>query len=189
MKTVSVQRQLEDYVAAFREGMQGGISYLFDAWYPSLCDYIQSLINDNASAEEIASEAFMKTWKYRQQLESAGDIRAYLFTIARRDAYKWRQRKDKRRQTRKRKTAQGQQLLPEGYLPEVLATETRITIADVIGTLPPRCREILQLIYLEGKDTDEIARELFISPYTVRSQKSRGLQILKPKLLLALGYN
>lgn len=182
MKTVSIKQNMESHALAFQQGDHEGITILFDAWYPSLCNYIHSLIHDQPTAEEIASEAFVKTWQYRRQLESADEIRAYLFTIARRDAYRLLQERQKSRQV----LIPGQLLLTTSQLPEIMQTELNEVITDAIHTLPPRCRQIFELLYKEGLDTSEIARELVISPYTVRAQKARAINLLRPKLLPVL---
>jgi len=176
---------MESNATAFQQGLHAGIAVLFDAWYPSLCSYIRSLTNDHSVAEEIASEAFVKTWQYRQQFSTSDAIRAYLFTIARRDAFRLLQHRQKNREVS----------IPENLLlttaqsvqsPEILQTEISEAIADAIHTLPPRCRQIFKLLYTEGMGTSEIARELVISPYTVRAQKARAINLLRSKLLRVL---
>lgn len=182
MKTVSIKRNMESYATAFQQGINEGITVLFDTWYPDLCGYICSLISDQSSAEEIASEAFVKTWQYRQQFSSADEIRAYLFTIARRDAVRLLQDRQKNRLV----SLSEQLLLTKGQSPEILQAEISEVITDAIHTLPPRCRQIFELLYIKGMDTSEIARELVISPYTVRAQKARAINLLRPKLLTLL---
>lgn len=180
MKTVLAQQDMESYASAFRLGIHHGMTNLFDAWYPSLCDYICSLINDRSSAEEIASEAFLKTWRHCGQFNSAGEIRAYLFTIAKRDAFRLQ------RQNYKRISFCDESQAASTAAPVTFENEIQETISDAVRTLPPRCRQIFELLYIEGKDTDEIAKQLVISPYTVRAHKARAIHLLRPKLLTAL---
>jgi RNA polymerase sigma factor (sigma-70 family) len=179
MKPDFQNQEMEDFASAFRQGLHTGITNLFNAWYISLCQYICSLTNDAASAEEIASEAFIKTWKYREQFYSSDDIRAYLFTVARRDAMKWLQRKQKapRLEALEQLPASANDFSP------MLQLEIQNTIHHAIRTLPPRCRQVFELLYIEDKNVEEVAASLLISPYTVRAQKARGLSLLRPKLL------
>lgn len=182
MKTDFSGRNMESYAVAFQQGDLDGIKFLFTAWYAPLCAYIDSLIQDKAASEEIASEAFVKIWHYRRRLNSIDAIRAYLFTVAKRDAFRWQQQQQKNR--------------PVPFLPHQLPaiqepdhysrmvnTETLRLLHKAITELPPRCRQIFQLLYVQGKKTAEVAEELAISPYTVRVQKARGLNLLRPKLL------
>jgi RNA polymerase sigma-70 factor (ECF subfamily) len=182
MKPVLLQQEIEGFAKAFRQGMPTGMTCLFNAWYVPLCQYIRTLIADPVSAEEIASEAFLKTWKYRARFCSADDIRAYLFTVARRDAVKWIQQKQKmpRLEALPELSAATTELLP------LLHHEIQTSIRNAIQTLPKRCRQVFELLYIEDKNVDEVASSLLISPYTVRAQKARGLNLLRPKLLTIL---
>jgi len=181
MKTDFSGRNMESYAIAFQQGDIEGIKTLFTAWYAPLCIYIDSLIQHKAASEEIASEAFVKTWHYRQQFSSINAIRAYLFTVAKRDAFRWQQRQQKNR------SVSLPDQLPAIQEPDhhtcMVRTETLCLLHKAIRELPPRCRQIFQLLYVQGKKTAEVAKELAISPYTVRAQKARGLNLLRPKLL------
>jgi RNA polymerase sigma-70 factor (ECF subfamily) len=181
VKTNFLNREMESHAIAFQQGDMSGIKFLFTAWYTSLCAYLGSLIHDQATSEEIASEAFVKTWHYRQQFTSASSIRAYLFTVAKRDAFRWQQRKQKNRQV-----ALHDQLpaIPEpDHYTSMVSTENLHLLHKAIEELPPRCKQIFQLLYIQGKKTEEVAKEMSISPDTVRAQKARGLNLLRPKLL------
>ncbi|HEX2845563.1 MAG TPA: sigma-70 family RNA polymerase sigma factor [Chitinophagaceae bacterium] len=181
MKTDFSGRNLESYAPAFQQGDMEGIKILFTTWYTPLCAYIDSLIQHKAVSEEIASEAFVKTWHHRQQLSSVNAIRAYLFTIAKRDAFRWQQWQQKNR------AISLPDQLPAIQEPDhhscMVRIETLRLLHKAIRELPPRCRQVFQLLYVQGKKTAEVAKELAISPYTVRAQKARGLNLLRPRLL------
>ena len=49
---------------------------------------------------------------------------------------------------------------------------------EVIDSLPKRCKEIFEL-HLAGRKNEEIANLLNISILTVKTQKSRAMQILR----------
>ncbi|MET0462013.1 MAG: sigma-70 family RNA polymerase sigma factor [Chitinophagaceae bacterium] len=181
MKPLFLQ-EMEGFALAFRQGLPAGMTCLFNAWYLPLCQYIRSLITDAIAAEEIASEAFLKTWKHRAQFHSIDEIRAYLFTIARRDAFKWTQQKQRspRLETLPELTTNSTDMLP------LIHQEIQTTIYNAIQTLPTRCRQVFELLYLEDRNIDEVASSLLISPHTVRAQKARGLNLLRPKLATIL---
>ncbi len=181
MKTDFSGRNMESYALAFQQGDMEGIKTFFIAWYVPLCTYIDSLIKHKAVSEEIASEAFVKTWHYRQQFSSANAIRAYLFTVAKRDAFRWQQWQQKNR------AISLPDQLPAVQEPDhhtcMVRIETLRLMHKAIRELPPRCRQIFQLLYVQGKKTGDVAKELAISPCTVRAQKARGLNLLRPRLL------
>jgi RNA polymerase sigma factor (sigma-70 family) len=55
-------------------------------------------------------------------------------------------------------------------------------IYKAINTLPAQCRRIFKMLYIQGKSIKEISTELEISASTIRTQKSRGLAVLKQKV-------
>ena len=52
-------------------------------------------------------------------------------------------------------------------------------IFATINALPPNCRKIFEMIYLQGKNFEQISHELNLTESTVRSQKARALMIIR----------
>ena len=68
---------------------------------------------------------------------------------------------------------------PEG---DIIRAEFYGELYRAINTLPPECRKIFTMLYLEGKTVRETAEELGLALTTVKTQKVRGLAALKKKL-------
>jgi RNA polymerase sigma-70 factor (ECF subfamily) len=49
-------------------------------------------------------------------------------------------------------------------------------ISEAIASLPPRCRQVLVLRLLRGRECTDIAKELFIAEQTVRVLLARGMK-------------
>jgi RNA polymerase sigma factor (sigma-70 family) len=71
----------------------------------------------------------------------------------------------------------------QSVLHTIIQTETIDHIIQTIGKLPPQCRRIFRLFYLHGKSYNEIAKELNLSPQTVRNQKQRAAKLLRKMIL------
>lgn len=184
MPTASPDRQVEVHAIAFQQGLSKGLTFLFNTWYTSLCHYVYSFTQDLAPAEEIASEAFLKTWRYHQQFTSAASIKAYIYTVAKRDAIRWLQKEQKNKRI-SLQTVQLRDDPEQNHLKRLMKAETLDSLYAAIEDLPPRCRQIFRY-FIQGKKTDEIAKELAISPHTVKAQKNRGISLLKSKFPLHL---
>lgn len=173
----------QEIVEAFQQGDQKALEAYFNEFYRALCYYAFSYTHDMEVAKEIASEAFIKTWKYREQFVNPGSIRAYLYKIVRGDASNWHK---------------AQQRLPLSHIKDdedfvsmdsdefskLVKAETLRHIYYGIESLPPECRKIFRLLYIDGKKVSEIAEQLQISTSTVKAQKARGLAMLRNKILL-----
>jgi RNA polymerase sigma-70 factor (ECF subfamily) len=69
----------------------------------------------------------------------------------------------------------------------ILSELTRIEVVRevhaAIEALPPQCRKIVRMSFVEGMKNQEIAEQLKLSVQTVKNQKVRAIYLLKMKLL------
>jgi RNA polymerase sigma-70 factor (ECF subfamily) len=65
---------------------------------------------------------------------------------------------------------------------EQALSEIHAAVHQAIQQLPPKCREVFRLHYLQGMDYEEIAKELKVSISTVRNQKARALALLRKQM-------
>ena len=79
---------------AFQNGDDRALSYFFNEFYSALCIYAAYYTHNDGAAQEIVSDAFVKTWQQRNQFSTAGSFRAYLYTVVRHDAIKWHQKEN-----------------------------------------------------------------------------------------------
>ena len=66
---------------------------------------------------------------------------------------------------------------------QAIETELLTLVSREIEALPEKMRQVLKLLFLEGKSTSEIAAELNLSVQTVRNQKTKAIEIIKNSLL------
>lgn len=62
---------------------------------------------------------------------------------------------------------------------DVRLSDTRALVMDALRELPPRARACVVLRYFDDLPIDETARVLGVSTGTVKSQTSRGLELLR----------
>ena len=173
-----------DALFALKEGREEGLAFFFNEHYTGLCFFANSLLHDASLAEEISSEAFIKLWERRAILSAEGSIKSLLYTTVK-NACIDHLRKVKRMRVNE-KGLQCINTIEPCILQRIVETETVKQIIDAMLKLPPKCRQVFQLFYLQGKNYDEIARELHLSPHTVRSQKQRATRLLKAMMSPAL---
>lgn len=66
-------------------------------------------------------------------------------------------------------------------LTEMIASETRSTVHSVLATLATRDREVLQSVFVEERDKDEVCRELGIDRNYMRVLVHRAKQAFREK--------
>jgi RNA polymerase sigma-70 factor (ECF subfamily) len=70
---------------------------------------------------------------------------------------------------------------------QVAHAELLQQLSTAMDSLPSGCNKVVSMFYLEGKELQAIADEMDISVHTVKSQKARGLQLLRKKITRSIG--
>lgn len=132
-------------------------------------------------AEDIVQEVFVTLWVKRKLIAAAKRPDSYVFTILHNSIYSHFRKLAHERQF-KLKLAQeiGDTENPvEALLDE---KENRNILENIINQLPPQQRLIYKLAKQEGMSRDEIARQLNISPNTVKNHLSAAVEYLRTYL-------
>lgn len=167
------------HTLSFQRGEEEGFNFFFKKLYPALCFFANKIIHNRPAAEEIASEAFIKIWQRHEQFSDAGDIKAYLYQIVKNDSLKWLQ-KDARISIAERNIALTDST--PSHFEDIVWSEVTSELHQAISSLPKACRQVFEMLYIEGKSINETAAALRLSPSTVRTQKARGLVFLRRKI-------
>lgn len=129
-------------------------------------------------AEEIVQEVFVALWEKRKLVASAKKPEGYLFTILHNSIYT-HFRKIAQERKLKSKIAQAEDKSENQIETLLLEKENRTILENVISRLPPQQRLIYKLAKQEGVSRDEIAKQLHISPNTVRNHLATAVEYLR----------
>jgi RNA polymerase sigma-70 factor, ECF subfamily len=146
---------------------------LFESLRPDLLRFAHWLARDRALAEDIVQESLLRAWRSRDALKDQSAARAWLFTIVRREHARLYERKrlelvslDEVAET----PAGAQPAEPDGEL---------FSLRHAIMRLPIEYREPLLLQTVGGFSTEEIARELALTPTAVLTRLFRARNKLR----------
>ncbi len=179
------QNRTLSQIRSFQNGEENGFNFFFRQYYPALTYYSFKIVNDQAEAEEIASEALIKLWERRDKFDSYLPIKSFLYTTVRNASVDYL-----RKQNRAAKN-----LKELGYITDLseknafelfVEGETYQEILSAISALPPQCKRIFSMLFFEGKEYPEIARELNLTEATVRSQKARAITLIRRQIGLGM---
>ncbi len=170
------------YALAFQRGEERGFDYFFRELFPSLCFFANRILENRYEAEDIASSAFIKIWNKHPQFDDVKNIRSYLYQIVRNDCFKFLQQKERRGRMQKEIEYLTIADTNNSCESDIIRAEVISNLYNALNSLPTECRKVFKMLYIDGKKVSEIAEALQISPSTVKSQKARGLAILKKKL-------
>ena len=174
-----------DYIRSFQQGEEKGFGYFFREYYASLCYFSFQISKDKGVAEEIAGDALMKLWERHIHFDNIPSVKSFLYTTTRNASVDWL-RRQKRSKARTKEIIYLAEETEGSVVQKMIETETYNEIFAVLNTLPPKCRQIFNMLYVQGKNYQQIAEELGLSINTIRNQKARGLSIIKQRIALFL---
>src|ERR1700719_4183213 len=149
------------------------ITRLFESMRPDLLRFAQWLARDRAIAEDIVQEALLRAWRSRDALKDPGAARPWLLTIVRREHARLYERK----RLELVSLDDASEIAPGAGTAE--SEDQLFALRHAIMKLPIQYREPLVLQVLGGFSTEEIARELALSPTAVLTRLFRARNKLR----------
>lgn len=156
---------------------------LFHSQYNDLCNYAYSFLKDDAAAEDVVQETFIRLWEKHQQLIDIPNIKAYLFRAVRNNSISVL-----RKQTTEEAGNKGfewtLELTEDPQAQEIAQTKPYYEqlIYEAIANLPPQCREVFTCCRLQGMTHQQTAVKLGLSAKTVENYMGRALKLLRKYL-------
>jgi RNA polymerase sigma-19 factor, ECF subfamily len=175
----------QQLVDDFRTGDEKAFSQMFLKLYPSMCFYASQYTRDQPAAEDIAEESFLKVWEKRETFFNYKVLRSYLYVTIRNASLNWI-KKERSQSIHKDELSIRADVSEASVLENIVRAEVFNDVYAAFAKLPPKCRQIISMIFFEGKNTREVAEELNLSIGTVKTQKARGLMLLRNRLTLFL---
>ncbi len=152
---------------------QASITQLFESMRPDLLRFAHWLARDRSLAEDIVQESLLRAWRSRDTLKDRGAARAWLLTIVRREHARLYERR------RLELVSLDETLEAQAVKAPEPEDGDLFTLRHAIMRLPIEYREPLILQTLGGFSTEEIARELALSPTAVLTRLFRARNKLR----------
>lgn len=160
------------------------IHNIFKQYYRSLCFFAEKLVQDKAEAEDIVEGIFVKLWKKEPDFGKYENVKALLYISVKNACFDYIKKRRRRIARHSDLTYTLQHETESFALLEMVRTEVIQELYIELEKLPAECRRVMQLVFVEGWETQKVAEHLNISPSTVRTQKARGILTLRKKINL-----
>ena len=165
-------------IKRLQQGDDEGLRILFDRYYVPLCRYVRTLVEDEASAEDIVQGIFIYLLEHRQDIVITGSVRTYLFAACRNKALN--HLRDMRKFTRFEPEQHEQDMVYEDMTVET--DDLHRLIEEAVMSLPEKCGKIFRMSREEGLSYKEIAEREGIEVKTVEAHIHTALKRLKQYL-------
>jgi RNA polymerase sigma factor (sigma-70 family) len=138
-----------------------------------------------ADAADIFQAVCLELYAELPKLRRVESLRSWLISVTTHQAFHWKQRV-RRRTSRESTSADDEaEVVPAPILPDVLeVTEREQTLRDAIDTLPPRCREMIRLLFFSDPPLPyaEVAKRLGLATGSIGFIRGRCLKKLQRAL-------
>lgn len=171
--------------AKVRAGDADAYRQLFDALYGPLRRFAWSLVRDDAQAEDLVQEAFVRLWDRRASMDGDIPLRAWLYRTVRNLALNSRRDQATRTRLLDDPVSRDNPVVARPTpTPEDLTVDREINrqLSTLVQELPPRQREALLLSRVEGLSHVEVANTMGCAPRTVNNHLVAALNTLRRRL-------
>jgi RNA polymerase sigma-70 factor (ECF subfamily) len=156
--------------------------YFHKKYQAKVYQYSLRFVRNKEIAEEITSDVFLKLWEKRTQLKTDNSLDGLIFKITKDYSISYLRKVAKSKSLRN--------LYIQNYLSstvnpieEAYFLRENLAIATAaIEQLPPKCKEVFRLRYMDNLSLIQIAEKLKISSNTVQNHLQKGKQIVKSYL-------
>lgn len=163
------------------QGNEEAFAELFHAYKDKLYAFIYRISHSKETAEDALQDVFLKIWMARSQLVEVGNFSAFLFQIAKNHAINQLRRMtketiilmEKKRNNQINTPAPDQQLIYKNVCQ---------ALNDIVKNLPPQQKAVYRLSKEDHLKHDEIAKQLAISPSTVKNHMTQALRTIRSNL-------
>ena len=165
-------------VALVKNGDQAAFSQLVDRYMVPVFRLSYSLLQDISKAEDMTQETFMVLWQQPESWEPTGQLKSWLFRIARNKSI------DEIRGRKHHQDIEATHLPDQGVSPAENVFDGQMTaiINRHLQDLPMRQREAVTLVHFLECTNIEAAETMEISVDALESLLSRGRRKLKEGL-------
>ena len=171
-------------VENYLEGNEEAFEELVKKYLKPIYNFLYRLTNDQAAAEDLAQDTFLKAWKNIRRFDQDRSFKTWIFTIAKNTVFDYFKKKKElpfSTLTDEEGESWLENIADENILPDEILERKDIAeeLNNFLQKLPPYYCTILLLHYKEDFSLHEIA-EILGEPYnTIKSRHQRGLLSLK----------
>ena len=159
-------------------GEKNAYQELFERYAPRIYQFSLSYLKNNADAEELVQDVFLKIWEKRDMLDESKNIKSFIFKVAVNTIYDFIRHKNIENAFNDY-TRANFETNSDNTWHMVIYDEMQENLQKLVAQLPGQQQKIFQLSKEEGLTSEEIAVKLNLSKRTVDNHLYRAVSFLK----------
>jgi RNA polymerase sigma factor (sigma-70 family) len=185
LTTIRTADPIEEYTMGFARGDRESFEYFVNELTAPLTWKCTKIVNDQAIAEDIVSESFIKIWERRADFDHSLVIKSWLYTTVTNAGLSYLAKAKREVKNVDMAGKIGDQY-ETSVDEDIDKRETVAAISRFLEYLPTECGRIFKHLYVDGLSVRETADVLGIQISTVKNQKARGLDIIRKKMSVTI---
>lgn len=154
-----------DLIRLLGGGQESAFEELYSIYSNRLLGFLIRLVKSEDVAAELLQEIFIKVWNNRQNTDPQQSFRSYLFRIAENCVYDFFR---KAARDKKLRSALINSVCEYSHFEEsFLNKENEQLLQEAINSLPPKRRQVFQMVKMEDRSYEEVSKLLNISTSTI----------------------
>ncbi len=181
----SERTDIEDkfIIELLRLGNENAFNSVFRAYGKRVYSFCYGYLKSREDAEEMVQETFIRIWESRSTIDPDLPFGGFIFTIAYRLVLN-RLRKRRYEYAGNLHWARNRAKVSNETEDSVIYRDLGRLAKDAIASLPPRRKQIYQMIKEDHMTYQQVAKTLNISTKTVEAQMTEALKYLRKSIVL-----
>lgn len=170
----------KDLVMLLSKDNEAAFEELYHLYSNRLLGYLVKLVKSETVAAELLQDTFVKLWNNREKIDPERSFRSYLYRIAENCVYDFFRKaaRDKKLQSVLIHSACEYSHIEEN----VFEKENEQLLQQAINSLPPKRRQVFQMVKIEDRSYEEVSRLLNISTSTVNDHIVKATKFIHEKM-------
>lgn len=174
-----------DLIDRGRRGEEEALSALIGYAYPLVRRWALVQTGEPDEAEDLTQDVLVQMLRKLHTFQSHARFSTWLFQVTRNAAHDSRRRRQRRE--RLSSAREGWAPLTAQVVPDPSARLDRTALSNALATffreLPPRQREVFDLVDLQGYSSVEAAEVLAIEPVSVRAHLFKARRLMRTRMM------
>jgi RNA polymerase sigma-70 factor (family 1) len=167
-----------DLAGKIKNGEKNAYQELFERYAPRIYQFSFTYLKNQADAEELVQDVFLKIWEKRDSLDQSKNIKSFIFKVAVNTIYDFIRHKNIENAFNDF-VRLNSETGSNNTWHSVIFDEMQENLQKLVAQLPEQRQKIFQLSKEEGLSNEEIAAKLNLSKRTVENHLYRAVSFLK----------
>jgi RNA polymerase sigma factor (sigma-70 family) len=172
------QQSDELLVRRFNDGDKAALKTIYDRFFTHLYYFAYRITQNEVEAEDIAVVTLEILLRRHEHFVTMNNIKAFLFITVKNKCLKYLDA-TKRHRASEQELGTLSDYKDDYVLAQMVRSEFLMEVYREIESLPPVRKTVFKMLFIDGLDSQEIARQLNMTPAAVYNNKLKALKQLR----------